>query len=298
MEKPEQIKASRDQGHLPNQYTCNVFSVVKNEEKHIRDVISAIQAQDPPPCRILVANHGSTDRTGKILDSINGIEVTHHKSSTQTYLPREYFKIRNNLFREACKTADYVMCVDGDTVIPNSYVNDVIKRMRRDGSVIACGQDPNNKVTLAVESPAIVDVGWLTKFHHPVRTSSMNTSALLVHASLTGFRTAVYTDIPVKYMRRILGNSNSKIIEEHGSQLKRNGISFWYVFLMAVKRRDFRYISGYIATKKASEDSQVTSWWNRYQREKVFGRIVRNCTLLKNTDTARYVEPWQDPSKL
>ena len=190
------------------------------------------------------------------------------------------------------------MCIDGDTIIPNSYTNDIVRRMRQDGSVIACGQDPDNRVTLAVESPSIVDVKWLTKFHHPVRTSSMNTSVLVVHASLTGFRTAVYTDIPVKYMRRIRANNNSQVIESHGSQLKRNGISFWYVFLMAIKRRNLHYITGYTATKKVSEDSQVTSWWNRYQREKVFGKIVMNRQLLKNTDTARYVEPWHGSSKL
>ena len=294
----DSFRNSHDQDHLSNHYTWNVFSVVQNEEKHIRDVINAIQAQDPPPCRILVANHGSTDKTGEILDSIKGIEVTHHKSNAQTYLPKEFFKIRNNLFKEASKETDYVMCIDGDTIIPNSYTNDIVRRMRQDGSVIACGQDPDNRVTLAVESPSIVDVKWLTKFHHPVRTSSMNTSVLVVHASLTGFRTAVYTDIPVKYMRRIRANNNSRVIETHGSQLKRNGISFWYVFLMAIKRRNLHYITGYTATKKVSEDSQVTSWWNRYQREKVFGKIVMNRQLLKNTDTARYVEPWHGSSKL
>lgn len=279
--------------HLSDRYTWNVFSAVQNEENHIRDVIGAIQAQDQPPTRILVANHGSTDKTGEILDSIKGIEVTHHKASTQTYLPDEYFKIRNNLFKEASAGADYVMCVDGDTVVPDSYVDSTVKRMRRDGVVIACGQDPNNKVTLAVESPSVVDAKWLAEFHDPARTSSMNTSVLVVHASLTGFRAAVYTDIPVKYKRKILANSNRQIIEAHGRQLKHDGFSLWYVVLMAIKRRDWRYVSGYRATKETSKDAQITAWWNRYQREKVFGKIGMKHTLLKNTGTAMYVEPWR-----
>ena len=184
------------------------------------------------------------------------------------------------------------MCIDGDTVIPNSYIDSIVKRMRHDEAVIACGQDPDNKVTLAVESPSVVDVKWLTKFYNPARTSSMNTSVLIVHASLTGFRTAVYTDISVKYKRKILANSNNQILESHGRQLKHNGISLWYVILMSIKRHDMRYISGYMATKKTSKDTQITSWWNRYQREKTFGKIGMKCRLLKSTDTALYVEPW------
>lgn len=275
----------------PAHYTWNAFSVVQNEEAHIRDVIESIKAQDSPPSRILVANHRSTDGTGRILDSIDGIEVSHYKPDPeQAYLPREYFEIRNGLFEEAIGGADYVMCVDGDTVVPSSYTSDIVGRMRRDGAVIACGQDPDNKVTLVVESPSVVDVKWLTEFRHPARTSSMNTSALLVHASLTGFRTAVYTDVPVKYRRRIGGNSSNEIIRGHGGQLRQKGFSLWYVLIMAAKRRNPHYVTGYIAAKGASEDGEVTLWWKRYQREKVFGRMSR-CKLLKKTNTAIYVEP-------
>lgn len=287
--------AKNDHGsrrHSLDCYTWNAFSAVKNEEEHIRDVIGAIQAQDRPPTRILVADHGSTDETGKILDSIRGIEVTHHEASTETYLPDEYFRIRNSLFKEASAETDYVMCVDGDTVISDSYVDSMVKRMRRDGAVIACGQDPDNKVALPVESPSIVDARWLAKFHDPARTSSMNTSVLAVHASLTGFRAAVYTDIPVKYKRKILANSNRRIIEAHGKQLRYNGISLWYVALMAIKRRDWRYVSGYMASRETSKDAEITAWWDRYQREKVFGRIGMKRALLKNTGAAMYVEPW------
>ena len=277
---------------LPDRYTWNVFSVVQNEEEHIRDVIGAIQAQDQPPTRILVADHGSTDKTGEILDSIKGIEVTHHKASTG-YLPGEFFSIQNNLFKEASAGADYVMCIDGDTVIPDSYVDSMIKRMRQDGAVVACGQDPDNKVTMPVESPSVIDAKWLAEFHNPARTSIMNTSVLAVHASLTGFRAAVYTDISVKYKRKILANANSQIIEIYGRLLKRDGFSLWYAVLVAIKRRNWRYVRGYMAAKEKSKDAQITAWWNRYQREKVFGKIGMKRTLLKNTDTAMYVEPWR-----
>ena len=284
-------KAPPSKKKFSNSYTWSAFSVVRNEEKHIQDVIDSIQAQDPPPLRILVANHGSTDQTGEILNSINGIKVTHHKPIKQTYLPKEFFEIRNNLFKEASSGVDYVMCVDGDTVIPNSYVNDIVERMRRDNVVIACGQDPSNKVSLVVESPSIVDAKWLAKFCHPTRTTSMNTSTLLVHASLTGFRTAVYADIPVEYKRKISANSNHLVIQSHGRQFKQNGFSFWYVLVVAIKRRNLHYINGYITTKRRSDDGQMILWWKKYQHERVFGKLGMSCSLLKNTDTAVYVEP-------
>ena len=276
---------------LSSDYKYNVFLVIRNEESHIRSVIDAVKAQAPPPSRILVSNDGSTDNTEEILDSIDGIEVTHYEAHPHDLISSRYFEIRNNLFKLASKGVDYILCLDGDTVVPNSYVQNIVERMRCDGVVIACGQDLQNKITLVVESPSIIDVRWLEEFPHPTRTISMNASHLVPHASLTGFRSAVYTDICIDYKRKIGTNYNPRHMELFGESFKKDGFSLWYVIIVAIKRRRLSYIRGYVASKAKCEDRQLTSWTRRYQTEKVFGRFGMRHTLLRTTSTAIYVEP-------
>ncbi len=273
-------------------YTWNAFLVIRNEENHIRSVIDAIKAQDPPASRILVANDGSTDGTKEILDSISGIEITHHDPYPHDYLSGRFFELRQSLFNEAIVGGgtDYVICVDGDTVLSNSYIGEITKRMRRDGVVIACGQDLQDKLILVGESGAIVDVKWLKKFQHPSRTSHLNGASLITHASLTGFRSAVYTDIPMQFKRNIGTNYNRQTIERRGKLFKQRGFSLWFVILVTIRRWNLHYIKGYLSSGVECKDDQVASWNKRYQKEKVLGRLGMKRSLLRNTDTAIYVE--------
>ena len=272
-------------------YTWNAFLVVRNEENHIRSVIDAIKAQDPPPLRILVGSDGSTDGTREILDSISGIEVTHYEPYSHDYLSGRFYKLRQSLFNEAIVGVDYVICVDGDTLLSNSYVATITKRMRRDGVVIACGQDPQVKLVFVSEPSAVVDVKWLKKFQHPLRTSHMNAPTLLIHASLTGFRSALYRDIHVEYKRKPGTYHNRQKIEQYGKTFKQRGFSLWFVILVAIRRRKLHYIKGYLSSGVECKDDQVASWNKRYQKEKIFGRLGRKRSLLRYTDTAIYVEP-------
>ena len=272
-------------------YTWNAFLVIRDEEDHIRGVVDAIKAQDPPPLRILVVNDGSIDGTREILDSISGIEVTHYEPYSHDYLSGRFFKLRQSIFNEAIVGADYVICVDGDTLLSNSYVAAITKRMRRDRVVIACGQDPQVKLVLVSEPSAVVDVKWLKKFQHPLRTSRMNASILLIHASLTGFRSAIYRDIHVEYKRKPGTYHNRQQRERYGKSFKQKGFSLWFVILVAIRRRKLHYIKGYLSSRVECKDSQVASWNKRYQKEKIFGRLGRKRSLLRYTDTAIYVEP-------
>ena len=274
-----------------SRYIWNAFLVVQNEENHIQRVIDAIKMQEPSPSRILVANDGSTDSTGEILDAIHGIEVTHYEPHPHDLLSNRVGKLRANLFKEAINESDYVLCVDGDTIIPNSYVNEITKRMRHDGVVIACGQDSQDSFTLVAESPTVIDVRWLKKFQHPTRTSHMNGTVLLIHAFFTGFRSAVYTDIRINYIRRVSANYDKRMIEAQGKSYKRNGFSLWYMILLATKKRKWRYILGYLSSDVECKDSQIVAWNRMYQHERIFGRFSRKKPLLYRTDTALYVEP-------
>ncbi len=272
-------------------YTWNAFLVIRNEEDHIQDVIDAIKAQDPPPLRILVGNDGSTDGTREILGSISGVEVTHYEPYPHDYLSGRFYKLLQSLFNEAIIGVDYVIHIDGDTLISNSYVAAITKRMRRDGVVIACGQDPQLKYVLVTETSVVVDAKWLKKFQHPLRTSNMNGLILLTHASLTGFRSALYRDIHVEYKRKPGTHYSRQKTERHGKSLKQKGFSLWFVILVAIRRRKLRYIKGYLSPGAECKDDQVASWIKRYQKERIFGRLGMKRSLLRYTDTAIYVEP-------
>lgn len=278
-----------------NNYTWNACLVIRDEEDHIQSVIDAIKEQKPPPKRILVANDGSVDGTKKILDSISGIDVSHHKPYPHDYLSGSFYKIRIDLLKEAIIGADYVVCVDGDTILLNSYVEEIIKKMRHDGVVLACGQDSQDKFTLVNESHMVIDVKWLRKFQTLTEKLSWSASTLITYASLTGVRSAVYHDIHIEFKRTHNTKISKQKMEHRGVWLKKKGFSLWFVVLVAIRRRNLPLLKGYLSSRDECKDSRI-SWWNKqYQREKIFSFLgVRN-SLLRRTGDAIYVEPRTPP---
>ena len=113
----------------------NAFIMARNEEKNIRRMIESIKNQKPrPPGKIFVIQDGSTDSTGKILDDVEGLDVEHVKPHPPS-LGAGFWIKQNKVMWRAEKGADYILCMGGDTQIQESYVHNIIERMKRDGVV-------------------------------------------------------------------------------------------------------------------------------------------------------------------
>ena len=286
---------------MSDEYTWNAFLIVRNEEEHIEKVINAIKSQKPVPLKnIFAINDGSTDRTGEILRGMDGVMTTHNAPHPPDLLSPLHGEGRTKLLRMAIKDADYALCMDGDTLIPRTYVKDITGRMRRDNAVLGCGSDPGHRLKMVPESPTVIDAGWLRKFPNagPAPAAQMPILHLIIHASSTGFRSAMYRDVGITYSRSIGANYSSANIIAHGQSFRRYGFSLWYVIICAIARRKPGYLRGYVTGKARRESNEIRVWAKRWERDRIFARLGMKQTLLKETDTATYVQPLKTLTEL
>lgn len=89
-----------------------------NEEKTIGDVIAALLAQTRVPDQIVVIPNGCTDRTA---DVARQYPVT---VCELPKLPHKKSEALNIAWHQFCATADLVVCLDADTILPENAVHD------------------------------------------------------------------------------------------------------------------------------------------------------------------------------
>lgn len=279
---------------MSDEYTWNAFLIVRNEEEYIEKVVNAIKSQKPvSPKNIFAINDGSTDRTGEILRGMDGVATTHNEPHPPDLLSPRHGEGRTRLLRLAIKDTDYALCMDGDTFIPHRYIKDVIDRMRLDNAVLGCGSDPRHRLMMVPESPTVIDAGWLREFPNAGSSpaAQMPILHLIIHASATGFRSAMYRDVNITYYRSIGANYSSANIIAHGQSFRRYGFSLWYVITCAIARRKPGYLRGYVTGKAQRESKEIRAWAKRWERDRIFAKLGIRQTLLKETDTATYVQP-------
>ena len=112
----------------------------RNEEEYIEKTLSALKQQNLPPDQIIVVNDGSTDKTEEIARKYVDLVVN---------LPDKGYKAAAKPVMAAVSNAglacinpemDYVLMVDADHILPETYSETLIKRMQKNSNlVIASG---------------------------------------------------------------------------------------------------------------------------------------------------------------
>lgn len=96
--------------HFPK---VSVIIPAWNEEKNIKETVESALSLDYPKdkLQVIAVDHGSNDQTGKILDSINGIEVLH--------IGRKEGDNKAVAFNIGLKKArgEFVACLDADSLV-------------------------------------------------------------------------------------------------------------------------------------------------------------------------------------
>ena len=259
--------------------------MVRNEEGHIKTVIKNIKNQRPiPPEHIFVIQDGSTDNTKEILDSIEGIHVEHIDRHPPSF-GAEFWTKRNKLMWCAEKNSDYILCMDGDTHIPETYVFDIIERMRRDNVVAAHGFDRSDPYHTLVESGMVIKTDWLRK--HRAELPAIN---FIVCASVTGMYTAVYYDVDIRYMRKTGTWHNTELYDLKGRYWKALGHSLGFVLYQSIRLRNVHYLLGYMRANPCKKN-EFTAWIGRWERDIARHKIFRKRKMSRKTLAANYILP-------
>ena len=282
---------------LPESYIWNAYLMVRNEESHISEVISRIKNQKPiPPENIFVTNDGSTDKTGDILNDISDLTVKHIIQHRPDVTSHRYRNEKTDLLKLAIKNADYAICVDGDTMLPENYVDRIINNMQNDGVFIACGRDEReNELSIPDESPTVFNAAWMRSLQNDENSPPLDSTILqlVMYASFSGYRSAIYKTVEFQYIRRIAANMSPDIANAYGKSFRTNGFSLWYVLCRAILDKQLGYIVGYRSTKYTGNE-KTCAWLKRFQYDYFFlrfGRIKKN-NLLFETETVKYIMPF------
>lgn len=263
--------------------------MVRNEAKHIKTVIKNIKNQRPvSPEHVFVIQDGSTDNTKEILDDMEGIHVEHIDSHPPSF-GSEFWIKRNRLMRRAEEGSDYILCMDGDTHIQETYVSDIIERMGRDNVVAAHGFDSSDPYHTLVESGMVIKTNWLRK--HRAELPAIN---LIVCASVTGMYTAVYYDVAINYVRKTGTRHNTELYDLKGKYWRALGHSLGFVLYQSIRLRNIHCLLGYVRADPCKKN-EFTKWIGRWERDIARHKVLRKRKMSCRTRTANYILPQKAP---
>lgn len=108
----------------------SVIVPVFNVEKYIEDCVNSIQNQSYTNTEIILVDDGSTDKSGQICDLLKQrdtrIKVYHNQNNGVCFT-------RNYAIQKS--TGKYILPVDGDDLIANTYIEKAVKVLEDDNNV-------------------------------------------------------------------------------------------------------------------------------------------------------------------
>jgi glycosyltransferase involved in cell wall biosynthesis len=165
-------------------------------------------AQTYPITRVVVIDDGSSDSTPAIASNF-GFEIVSAMRSKRTGRSRErgspeFAELFNIGLSQVSISADYVMILGADHVLPKDYLERVLRNMKRDGVSLASGVIAGEGYATPRGSGRVVRVeSWknaLGSLRYPLYYGFE--TYLVIKLQAMGYKTAVYPEINTQTLRR------------------------------------------------------------------------------------------------
>jgi glycosyltransferase involved in cell wall biosynthesis len=249
----------------------------RNEEKHLPATLQALTSQTLALCRVIVVDDGSSDSTRTIASSF-GFEIVCAQRSKGFDGSRErgspeFAELFNCGLSHVSRSAEYVMILGADHILPKDYLERVVGNMRRDGVSLASGVIAGEGYVTPRGSGRVVRVeswkGALGCLRYPLCYSFE--SYLAIKMQTKGYKVAVYPEI-VSHTQRRTGSETNYL--SYGRGMKFLGYTPEYAIeramVAATKLKDpargIQAIAGYLSYQAKSD---VASYLSRTQRERL-----------------------------
>ena len=244
------------------------FCMARNEEHYITDAVRCVLVQTIPPEIFFVRDDGSTDRTGEMLDGMEGVTVSHGSSHESGHHTRLYVEKRTDLMYAATlhPGVDYVLNVDADTRIPLDYVERITANMATDGVAVSGGMDTNGHGgILPVEPGMVIDATWMLQ-HSPRLQFDYEIS---MYSVLDGHPTIKYSDITLTHARPMKTNYTHADRMRAGGQMRAYNTYFPLALLRTARNRDAVALWGYLSYRGPPKDPALREWMKLYQKQRL-----------------------------
>lgn len=266
----------------------------RNEEKHLPATLQALISQTLPLTRVIVVDDGSSDSTCAIASNF-GFEIVRAKRPKEIRDSRERGSpeiavLFNTGLSHVSPSADYVIILGADHVLPKDYLERVVGNMRRDGVSLASGIIAGEGSVTPRGSGRVAWVeGWkrtLGGLRFPLCYGFE--TYLVIKMQMKGYKVVVYPEI-VTHTQRRTGSATNYL--SYGRGMKFLGYTPEYAlaraFVSAAKfgnpAKAVQAIAGYLSYRSRSD---VAAYWTKTQRDLLtqylrspkilFGRIMRS----------------------
>jgi biofilm PGA synthesis N-glycosyltransferase PgaC len=111
---------------------------VRNEERFIRDTVKGVLSQTPPPDSYVVVDDGSTDKTPTILadlENITILRIDKPRHPTRGVNLAWALNAGVRRLKEIVPDWNFMLKVDGDSVLPTDYFQQLLKRLDENPSI-------------------------------------------------------------------------------------------------------------------------------------------------------------------
>jgi glycosyltransferase involved in cell wall biosynthesis len=252
----------------------------RNEERYLRRTLEALAAQTLRLDRLIVVNDGSTDATYDIALAENCMVI----DIPSKHGPREKGSpalagLFNVGLDQVSVSAEYVVILGADHILPDDYVERVIKNMKRDNVSLASGVISNEPRQVPRGSGRIVKTSvWRKLMGRLAYPPSYGFETYLVlRMQKEGHNVAVYPDIR-SHVQRKTGAETDYV--SYGRAMKFLGYTFVYMLGRALvstirfrnPAKAVRTLVGYVTYQ---ERSDLADYLSKAQR-KLLLAYVRN----------------------
>ena len=239
------------------------FTMARNEEEYISDMITCVRNQTIPPTRIHVVDDGSSDATGQILDAAADKDmVISHVPSHPSQILEPIFNIRQHkLMYEAAQGADYILCLDADTIIPPDYMARMTSRMESDGVMVAGGVMQGDSYIMPAESGMAINAAWLRSH---TRLPELSLGWLGPESVAAGHPTIAYTDIMLHYQRPMGARYSPDMERRRGATYRMAGLPLPFIIIKTIRTCSLQSARGYFSYRGERMPRQFRRWVTRY----------------------------------
>ena len=262
------------------------FLTLRNEEHTIDGVMASIMDQSARPSRILVFDDGSTDRTGEMLDGMDGVTVSHGPPHPPQHSHPDFIARRFALMKAALPGMDYVVNVDADVRLELRYVERVMLRMKRDGAAIASGANPRHYTMTPTEQGLVMDAGWV-RSRQRLHPCALN--FLWAEAADDGRPCAVYRDITFGTSRMFGVNYGANVERLRGANQRQRGMAWHWALYTLIRGRKWSWWRGYVSYRGHKLPAYHGKWCNDFLMAQQKRKLGLKQDMIIDKNSATYI---------
>jgi len=264
-----------------NEINTKVAVVIpaRNEAPRIAKTLDSILNQDLKPYRVIVINDGSSDKTGEIASSFNGVEVVNRSDRTENLVAKKELAKTFNIGLDKLQNdndCEFILISGADLLLSKNYLSIITKRMKKNPKIAVSSGMIKNEFSSVPRGPGrVVRYDFWKKIGLNYPVNYWFEAYLLLKAESIGFENNVYDDLVLETQRTTGSTYEPKRYYYYGLGLRALGYTIPYaiarILLFAKKKPKGAYymLKGFFSDYDDLYESDLRDYVKKMQRHNI-----------------------------